>query len=353
MNSLDPLGHVPGKRATLRTVAEACGLAVTTVSRALNNHSDIAIETRHRVQRVASEIGYVPDRAGRGLRTGRSHLISLLVPSHAAISGYTSSIILGLGQVCRDQGFELAATPVYSERDELDTIHAIVANRRADGIILSRIAPQDQRVRYLLEHGFPFVTHGRTELATPHAWVDFNNRQFTEWATERLAERGCRRVALIAPPAGLTYTEHMTLGFHGSALRLNLSVIDLPANVSIEMPLDELKAFFRQILKTDQAPDGVVCGSELAALAVSSAVREAGLRADRDVMLVSKQTSMALDYVHPPIDACVEDIAETGRVLGKALLQVIAGGSADDIPQRVIEPLRQWKDQQRQLRQYP
>jgi LacI family transcriptional regulator len=84
-----PITRIP-QRPTLRTVADASGLAVTTVSRALNNSSDIALSTRARVKQVADELGYIPNRAGRGLRTGRTHMLSMVLPPHAQITGYTA-----------------------------------------------------------------------------------------------------------------------------------------------------------------------------------------------------------------------------------------------------------------------
>lgn len=335
------------RRATLRTVAEACGLAVTTVSRALNNHDDIALETRERVRRVADGLGYVPNRAGRGLRTGRTHVVSLVVPSHSAIAGYTSSIIFSLGQVCREHGYELAAMPVYSEQDELDTLRSIVTHRRSDGVILSRIAPQDLRVRYLLEAGFPFVTHGRTELASKHAWVDFDNQAFSELASTRLIERGCRSLMLIPPPADLTYATHTALGFQRTVTRLNARVVPAPAGLSIETPPDELKAVLTSLLQAGEVPDGVVCGGELAALAVLGAVRDAGLIPNRDVLVAAKQTSVALDHVDPPIDSCIERLDEAGRLLGEAVLQVIDDKAAAPEPQWIVAPDVCWRSDDR------
>ena len=170
------------ERPTLRTVADTTGLAITTVSRALNNASDIALSTRERVRQVADELGYVPNRAGRGLRTGRTHTLSLVLSPHVEITGYTAAIISGMSEVCRDAGFELSATPDAPHLDELAVVKSIVQNHRADGIVLSRTLPQDLRVRYLLENNFPFVTHGRTELASAHAAVDFDNELFAELA---------------------------------------------------------------------------------------------------------------------------------------------------------------------------
>ena len=65
-------GRAGGGKPTLKTISEITGLAVTTVSRALGDAPQIALETRKRVRQVAAEIGYLPDRAAQRLRTGRT-----------------------------------------------------------------------------------------------------------------------------------------------------------------------------------------------------------------------------------------------------------------------------------------
>lgn len=312
-------------RPTLRTVASASGLAVTTVSRALNNSSDIALATRKRVRQVADELGYIPDRAGRGLRTGRTHLLALVLPPHAEISGYTASIIAGLGEVCREAGFELSAMPDVPHLDELAVVKSIVQNQRADGIVLSRTTPRDVRVRYLLEHEFPFVSHGRTELASAHASVDFDNEQFAALATNRLAERGRKQLMLVGVSASLTYQTHLLNGFQRAVARNNVESIEPPEPLSLEMPMDNLRQIIAALYASGKGPDGIVCVGELASLAIMAGVHDAGYTPGVDVEIVSKQTSATLDHVVPVVDSYFEDITLTGRQLGETLLQVIGG----------------------------
>ena len=57
-------------------------------------------------------------------------------------------------------------------------------------------------MRYLHDRGFPFATHGRTEMGIAHPFFDFDNGRYAEIAVERLAARGRRRLALLPPPAG-------------------------------------------------------------------------------------------------------------------------------------------------------
>ena len=74
-----PEAHPPrasSGKPTLRTIAGMTGLNVTTISRALNNAPELSQETRERVQKIAAEIGYVPDRTALRLKTGRTHVVN-------------------------------------------------------------------------------------------------------------------------------------------------------------------------------------------------------------------------------------------------------------------------------------
>ena len=74
-----------GERPTLKTIARISGLAVTTVSRALLDGSDIGADTKELVARIAGAIGYVPNRAGLRLRTGQTNVITLVVPAEGDV----------------------------------------------------------------------------------------------------------------------------------------------------------------------------------------------------------------------------------------------------------------------------
>ena len=333
----EPFARQP-VRPTLRTVADACGLAVTTVSRALNNASDIAQSTRERVKRVADELGYVPNRAGRGLRTGRTHMISLVLPARVEITGYTTSIISSLGEVCRDAGFELSATPGVPHQDELALVKSIVQNHRADGIVISHTAPQDLRVRYLIENGFPFVTHGRTELASVHAAVDFDNELFAELAANRLAERGRKRLMLVGAPAYLTYQTHLLNGFRRSVARNGLDCLEPSEPLGLDMPLNRLREIITTLYTSGNAPDGIVCAGDNATLAIMAGIHDAGLTPGVDAEIITKQTSATIDHALPAIDSFFEDITLTGKRLGETLLQVISGQMSPDQLTTIIAP---------------
>ncbi|NIA69819.1 LacI family DNA-binding transcriptional regulator [Pelagibius litoralis] len=325
----------PGRRPTLKTIAEIANLGVTTVSRALKDGPEIGAETKKRVRRIASDIGYRPDRAGVRLRTGKTNVISLVLNPHEEVVGYGTSMIFGISQALRDTAYHLVVTPHFLQGDPMEPIRYIIETGSADGIILSRTRPQDERIRYLLEMGFPFICHGRSELATPHPFHDFDNYAFAFEAVKRLTQKGRRRLCIIAPPQGVTYHNHMMMGFERAAHQFGAAMV--PARgIDTDTAPDEIRSAICAMMSQDNPPDGFVCSGDVSALALTAGLRDAGLTPGRDTDLVAKQTSPVLDHTTPAMDTIYEDLAATGQTLASLLVRRI-----NDEPVEQLQSLRE------------
>lgn len=326
----------PGKRPTLKTIAEIANLGVTTVSRALKDGPEIGEDTKKRVRRIARDIGYRPDRAGVRLRTGKTNVISLVLNPHEEVMGYGTSMIFGISQALRDTAYHLVVTPHFLEGDPMEPIRYIIETGSADGIILSRTRPQDERIRYLLEMGFPFVCHGRSELATPHPFHDFDNYAFAFEAAKRLIEKGRRRLCIIAPPEGVTYHNHMMMGFERAAHQFGAATVPAPA-INTDTAPEDIRSTLRQMMAQSDPPDGFICSGDISALALTAGLRDAGMTPGREFDLVAKQTSSALDHTTPAIDTIFEDLTATGRTLASLLVRRINDEPVESL-QTVREP---------------
>lgn len=316
--------HLAGdSKPTLRTLAELTGLAVTTVSRALADAPQIALETRLRVRQAAEEIGYLPDRAAQRLRTGRTNVISLVLDPHEEILGYATSMINGLTEALRGTAYHLVITPHFSDTPQIDPVSHIIRNRMADGIVFTRTEPSDERVKLLLEKDFPFICHGRTELATAHPYVDFDNYEFAYQASRKLITSGARKLCIILPPERFTFAHHMRHGFMAAVREAGIPY-DIPAEVSLDSKSDEIRQAIHRRLASPDRPDGFVCGGEVSALAAIAATYDQNLELGRDVKLVAKQTSGLFDQIRPRVETIYEDLAEAGATMGRLLLRRIA-----------------------------
>ena len=314
------------RRPTQKTIAELTGLAVTTISRALQDDPKIAAATRQQVAQVAQDIGYVPDRAARHLRTGKTYVISLILNQHDEILGFSNSLISGLSQALEETDYHLTITPSFNRSDDIEPIRRLVQNGLADGIVLTQTLLFDERVRYLLDQNVPFVTHGRTDFSRAHTCVDFDNEAFAYSAALRLAKKGCHKLAIILPRDIFTFHHHMRQGFMKAINETGLGYV-IPEHLSLESAPSEIREWLADLYVDGPAKnvDGFVCPGEASYLGLMAGLRDMGLARGRDYDAVVKCNSVILEQIDPDVDCTYEDIRAAGLQMGQALLSVLCG----------------------------
>jgi LacI family transcriptional regulator len=320
-----------GERPTLKTIAFMAGLGVTTVSRALKDAPEIGRETKNRVRLIAKQIGYRPNRAGIRLRTGKTNVISLVLNAQSEIMGLTSNMVYGISEILSETPYHLIVTPYSVENDPMQPIRYIVETGSADGIIMSRTEPDDPRVRYLIEHNIPFATHGRTEMGIDHPFHDFDNEAFAYRSVKSLLAKGRRKIAMMAGPTpAVTYYRHLDRGFSRAMRESDARAILVP-DIDVDTSLGRIRDRAEEIMSGPDRPDGIVCCSGSAAIALVAGIEAAGLKIGKDVDLVSKQSTDVLQWFRPEIIAINEDIRHAGRQLALAVLRRIAGVDAREL----------------------
>jgi LacI family transcriptional regulator len=307
-------------KPTLKTIARATGLAVATVSRALGDAPDLRADTKALVRRVADELGYVPNRAGLRLRTGRTQVISLVMSAEHDMMNNTARLISSLAGALRTTTFHLNVSYFFPGEDPLKPIRHIVEMGLADAVIFNQTRPDDARVAWLMERGFPFATHGRTQWADRHPWADYDNGAFGAIAVRRLVRAGRRRIAMVAPPLNQNYAKDMVAGAARAAAELGAAVRVMP-NVTSDQPGAAVQAALAAVLP--DGIDGLVCASTSSAMAAVAALEAEGMRLGREIDLVAKEAIPFLSLFRREIIALEEDVARAGDVLARAAIRAI------------------------------
>jgi LacI family transcriptional regulator len=239
-------------------------------------------------------------------------------------------VVYGISEYLTATPYHLIVTPYRLGDDPLDPVRYIVETGSADGVIFSRTEPEDARVRYLHEHGFPFASHGRTDMGIVHPFFDFDNARFAEIAVERLAARGRRHLALVPPPAHLTYSRHVGAGFQRGIDRHDL--IDLPVRgVTTDSGYDAIRAEIGRMMAARRRPDGLVCCSATTAIAAITAAEEQGCVIGRDFDVAVKESFDIMRKFRPEIEVVHEDFRAAGMGLADAVVRTIAGTPAAEL----------------------
>ncbi|MEX0369407.1 MAG: LacI family DNA-binding transcriptional regulator [Tateyamaria sp.] len=326
----------PGERPTLKTIARLSGLAVPTVSRALADAPDIRKDTKRRIREIANQIGYRPNRAGVRLRTGRTNVISLVMSTEHDAMNNTGRLISAVTSALRGTPYHVIITPYFPDEDPMVPIRYIVETGSADGLIINQTEPDDARVRYMLDQNFPFVSHGRTNLGTQHAFFDYDNTAFGQLAVKALAARGRTHVAMLAPPQIQTYAQNMIDGARSAAeeLGVRVSIVDGATSHST-IPIVE-QAMTRMYEQTDR-PDALIAPSIGGCVTMVSTLERMGLVLEQDFDVAAKEAVTFLRRFRPGILVLEENVDEAGDFLARALMHRIAQ-PAEPPMQRLVHP---------------
>lgn len=328
-------------KPTLKTISKLSGLAVPTVSRALSDAPDISIKTKEKIRKIATEIGYVPNRAGVRLRTGRTNVISLVLSTEDEIMNMTARLTASIAKGLRGTPFHLNMTHFFPSDDPMVPIRYIVETGSADAVIFNAVRPNDPRVEYLVAKGFPFAMHGRSQLAERQAHFDYNNDAFAQLAVETLVKRGRRHLLLIPPPITQFYSQEIIKGTREACGRNKVNLV-IAEGVTSDSTIEEVLEFTRSTLARNPAIDCIVTAAPNAAMAATAGLEKVGRVIGRDIDLVAKDAITFLKLFRNEMIIIREDVARAGEFLAKSAIHAIRSPSEPrmrhlDTPLEVFE----------------
>ena len=314
---------------TLKTLAKRTGFSVTTVSRALKNGPEINIKTREKVVKVANILNYQPNLYAYRLKMGKTFQICFFLNQLDDISNYEKQIIKGIFKSLNNSNYELIVKPIFRS-NQVDAIREVVEKKLADGIIISHTTLNDERVKFLLEKNFPFVTHGRTELFSEHPYFDNDHADFIDKSLTYLKKKKCEEIIFIKPANKFTYNFISMKTFNKKVNELNLK-ISKNIEFSHEDSLEDLKNKITKKFSEKNNLKGIISGSDVRTLVVNSTLQKLGYSINKDVFVISKSFSKAPDYFFPKIPYFHEDMELTGYKLGDFLLKRISGSKINEL----------------------
>lgn len=315
----------PPVRRDIRSVARLAGVSVSTVSRALNGYSDVNEETRRRIQEAAEELGYRASHAASTLRKKQTDTVTFMVskPWTRFVDPYFLGIIDGLELALTANGLDLQVTLARNFDDELDVIRRAVDRERSDALIFARTRPEDERIDWLEQRSFPFITVGRT-FRNSHSFVDRDQVKLGKDAVRRLAALGHRRIGHLTTPLRYTYT-HLTI--EGFIQGLEAAGLDYDPQLDVECFLSRKtgEEAVTELFMRGRNPTALVCGNDLIAISAMEGLRRLGLRPGKDVALIGCDDIPVAAYVRPSLTTFNLDLEALGIKLGQMIVARLGG----------------------------
>jgi len=309
--------------ATIFDVAEKAGVSITTVSRALNGYPDVNEETRKRVADVAAALNYYPSAAARSLRGKRTNTIVFAphLRAHTESEPFFKEFTGALALACFKHDLSLLATAADTAKETRALYRALAGSRRADGIIIADVTPQDERIALLQEIDIPFVAFGRTSNYTDlsYPFVDVDGAAGVRAVVAHLYKQGHRRMSYLSGPLDTSYALHRYSGYQEALRRYGLA--EDPRLVQRDLQgRDETQAVVARLfaLPRDEYPTAIVCSSDRLALHVLNIMQEQGLavgRAPGQIAVTGFDDLPFAAYLRPPLTTVRQPIDTTCAAL--------------------------------------
>jgi LacI family transcriptional regulator len=321
---------------TIRHVAADAGVSLQTVSRVINKEPNVRPEMMARVQASIAKLGYVPSIAAQRMAGSRSYLIVALNDRERTIAGWrdrqgtdwVDQMMLGGMLTCAEHGYRMIVELVDTHSDHIEReLLGALAAIKPDGVILTPPHSDNPLIAHLLdEHGIKFARIGSAKSGSGFA-VAMDEAGAARLATEHLLALGHRRIGFIAGPDDYELSGLRIHGWRQTMTQAGAATDWLLATGDFGFQSGRNAAI--ALLDAVPSPTAIIASSDQMALATLELARERGLDVPADLSIVSFDDTPIVRFVHPPLTAIVQPIAE---VTARAVELVITDQADADVP---------------------
>lgn len=327
------------RRATIEDVAARAGVSVATVSRALRGLPNVAASTRERVAAVAEELHYAPDPAASRLAAGRTHTVTVVVPT--LCTWYFSTVVAGVEAVCSEAGYDVLVLGVGGRNDLSRLLsEGYHIERRTDGLVIVDVPITPNEAASITSRGVEITTVGRTTPGHPSVQID--DDLVGRLAAEHLADLGHVRFGLIGgaknDPMNFEVPKLRCNGFFDSLEKRGFPC-DRHRVAGGNFDIDGGHHAMLELLDHPEPPTAVFSLSDEMAFGALMALQERGLRAGEDVSIIGVDDHEFSRVVS--LTTIRQPVADHGVAAARLLLDATAAqiGGRTSEPVDVVAPI--------------
>jgi LacI family transcriptional regulator len=322
---------------TLRDVAEAAGVHAATASRALNPETRrrVNAETARRVLRAAETLGYQPNPIARSLKTAKSRTIGIVVPD--LTNPLFPPIVRGVDDVLGPAGYSALIVNTDNDPAREESLVSSLRSRQVEGLIVATARLDHPLLRDLHEQGVRMVLVNRRAEGIDVPCIAPDDTAGISLAVKHLAGLGHRRIAHLAGPP-TTSTGVIRANAFRTAVREHRLEADPALIVDCDLWSEEEGArALREVLDSGTDLTAVVAGNDLIALGCYDVFAERGISCPRDVSVVGFNDMPFLDKLRPPLTTVSVPSHQIGVEAARMLLESFE--EADRPARSVLLPL--------------
>ncbi len=316
---------------SIKDIARLAGVSHSTVSRALHGSPLIPAITAERIKNIADEIGYSASAIGRGLVSGRTEAIGVVVTSIS--DPFNGEVVAGLEDAANEKGYSvILVTSQTSPKREISVVRTL-QSRRVDGIIVASSRVGASYTNLLAGTNVPVVLLNNQHPDEAVYSVRIDNRRGAFDATQHLVELGHQRIAYMGDKSGLHSDADRLHGYQdalGSAGIKPDPTLQLTGDGKVEAAHEAFAAFVLSLREKKQAlPTAVFCYNDMSAVGVMEAAKQLRLSVPRDLSVVGFDDIQVAALLSPSLTTIRQPKWELGHRSMRLMLAILNGGDAD------------------------
>ncbi len=308
---------------SMKDISVACGVSVATVSKALNDHSDIGSETKERIKQVAKEMGYFPNSAAKALKTNRTYNLGVLFVDDAQ-SGIThdffANVLDSFKRAAEAKGYDITFINACKTRPNKMSYLDHCKYRGFDGIVIASIDFYDPEVIELIRGGIPTVTIDHV-FNNVSSIVSDNVKGMSD-LLHYIYNKGHRKIAYIHG-VDSAVTQSRLSSFYRTAAELKL---DIPDDYIGVAPYRDTVATYEETLRLLSLPNRPTCilyPDDFSCFGGLSAIASRGLKVPTDISIAGYDGIRITRHIEPKLTTLRQDTKSLGEKAAEKLINLI------------------------------
>ncbi len=307
------------KKIKLKEIAEHFDVSVSTVSKAINNKSEISRELRQKIQKFAKENHYVPNRVALSLLNRQTKTIGVVVPN--ILNYFFAQVFYGIEKVADQQGYSIiSCISDESHRKEVRTLQLLNAGT-VDGLIVS-LSKETQRkdelahFQEVIDHQIPLVMFDRVSDKIECDKVIVDDLEGGYKATKHFLDTGCKVIAIVSSIDDSSVGKLRVEGYKKALMER-----DIPFDDKLILDLDEkddLEVLMSLLLGYKKI-DAIMALDELTAVEVLRILKLRNYTVPDDISLIGFTNGRLSQYVTPNLTT----ISQHGKYIGETAARLL------------------------------
>ncbi len=315
---------------TIKDVARICGVGISTVSRAINNHPDINPETKEMIMQVIKEHNYIPNNSARNLKRQDSKAIAVLVKG--INNSFFSEVIKVLEKEIKENKYSMVLQHVDFDEDEVEVALKLVKEKRLCGIIfLGGYLVCDEEKLAQLQVPFVLSTAGIMPEGynrNTYSSVAVDDVKESYRLVDYLCQKGHKDIAIICTRETDYSVGRLRLEGYLEALRKNEIPIREELILTMKPHIEDYSpengyVVMKEFLEKNIPCTAVFAISDLLAIGAGKALSEAGYRVPEDISLAGFDGLEIGKYVVPSLTTVEQPIGSIARETTRILFDII------------------------------